>query len=150
MSQTRTVKIRGDFVVLRADALRLLLPQRDVAGTEYIEQAPVATDQAGRFVFHDDSGTPRPLWALSEQLRPLERFPADRFVLTRLSGAGPAVSLAWNEVRVLIDTELEFHALPAVMQGAGGLVDAYVELDGELAFCTSARQVLPEALAQPD
>lgn len=150
MSQTKTVTMRGDFVVLRADALRLLLPQRDVAATEYIEQAPVSTEVAGRFVLPDAGGTPRPLWALSEQLRPLDRFPADRFLLTRLNGAGPAVALAWNEVRVLIDTELEFHALPTVMQGAGGLIDAYVELDGELAFCTSARRVLPEALAQPE
>lgn len=151
MNQTQTVKMRGDFVLLRADALRLLLPQREVAATEYIEQAPQATREPGRFVLHDAAGTPQPLWALSEHMRPLDRFPPDRFLLTRLSGAGPAVALAWNEVRVLIDTELEFHALPAIMQGEGALVDAYVELDGELAFCTSARRVLlPETLAHPD
>lgn len=147
MSQTRILKMRGDFVLLRADALRLLLPQRDVAATEYIEQAPAATREAGRFVLDDGNGTPQPVWALSERMRPLDRFPADRFLLTRLSGEGPAVALAWNEIRVLIDTELEFHALPPVMQGAGALIDAYVELDGELAFCTSARRVLPAALA---
>lgn len=150
MSQTRTVKMRGDFVLLRADALRLLLPQREVATTEYIEQAPVSTSEAGRFTLPDASGTPQPVWALSEHMHPLDRFPADRFLLTRLSGEGPAVSLAWNEVRVLIDTELEFHALPAVMQGAGDLIDAYVELDGALAFCTTAQRLLPEALAHPD
>jgi len=150
MSQTQTVKMRGDFVLLRADALRLLLPQRDVATTEYIEQAPVPTGEAGRFTLPDASGTPQPVLALSEHMRPLDRFPADRFLLTRLSGEGPAVSLAWNEVRVLIDTQLEFHALPAVMQGEGDLIDAYVELDGELAFCTTARRVLPEVLAHPD
>jgi len=150
MSQTRTAKIRGDFVLLRADALRLLLPQREVATTEYLEQVPVSTSEAGRFTLSDANGTLQPVWALSEHMRPLHRFPADRFLLTRLSGGSPAVSLAWNEVRVLIDTELEFHALPAVMQGAGDLIDAYVELDGALAFCTTAQRLLPAALAHPD
>lgn len=150
MSLSKTVKMRGDFVLLRADALRLLLPQREVAATEYIEQTPVPAGEAGLFTLHDAHGASQSVVALSEHMRPLDHFPAERFLLTRLSGEGPNLSLAWNEVRVLIDTELEFHALPPVMLGEGDLIDAYVELDGELAFCTTARRLLPEALAHPE
>lgn len=145
MSLDRTVTRRGDFVLLRADTLRLLLPQHEVAATGYIDHAPLATGEPGRFALPEGGGAPQDLWALSPQLRPLERFPADRFLYTRLAGAGAAVALAWNEVRVLIGAELALHALPAVMRGAGDLVDAYVELDGELAFCTTARRVRPQA-----
>lgn len=143
MNQTRTMRMRGDFVLLRADALRLLLPQREVATTVYLEQQPATTREPGIFTLSDAQGTRYPVIALSEHMRALDRFPSDRFVLTRLGGADQGVCLAWNEVRVLIDTELEFHALPDVMQGEGDLIDAYVELDGELAFCTSTRRALP-------
>ena len=42
-------KMRGNFVLLRADALRLLLPQQDVSSTEYIDSAPIGTSAAGVF-----------------------------------------------------------------------------------------------------
>ena len=148
--QARTMKMRGDFVLLRADSLRLLIPQRDVSSTEYIDQAPVATAEPGIFVFGDGQGTEQAVLALSEQMARLDRFPPDRFVLTRFTGPRQETALAWTEVRVLIDAELEFHALPAVMQGGGGLIDAYVEIDRELAFCTTAQRMLPGMRTQPD
>jgi len=145
-----TMKMRGDFVLLRAEGLRLLLPQREVMSTEYRDHAPAATAQAGIFALEDAHGTPQPVAALSDRMALMDRFPQDRFVLTRFAGPGQATALAWNDVRVLIDTELEFHALPAVMQDGAGLVDAYVEIDHELAFCTTAQRMLPEALARSD
>lgn len=145
--QARTMKMRGDFVLLRADSLCLLIPQRDVSSTEYIDQAPVATAEPGIFVLGDGQSTAQ---ALSEQMARLDRFPPDRFVLTRFTGPRQGTALAWTEVHVLIDAELEFHALPAVMQGGGGLIDAYVEIDRELAFCTTAQRMLPGMRTQPD
>lgn len=149
-NRATTMKIRGDFVLLRADGLRLLLPQREVMSTEYRDHAPAATAQAGVFALEDAHGTPHPVAALSDRMELMDRFPQDRFLLTRFAGAGLPTALAWNDVRVLIDTELELHALPAVMQDGAGLVDAYVEIDHELAFCTTAQRMFPEALAQPD
>jgi len=80
----------------------------------------------------------------------LDTYPERRFLLTRHGDASRNFSLAWSEVRVFIDTEFEFHALPAVMQKDGALIDAYVEIDGELAFCTTAPRLLPEALSQQE
>ena len=148
--QVTTMKMRGDFVLLRADSLRLLLPQREVTSTEYLDHAPATTVEAGIFVLDDPQGPEQPVAALSENLSLLDRFPQDRFLLTRFAGAGQPTALAWNDVRVLIDTELEFHALPAIMQGEAGLIDAYVEIDHELVFCTSAQRMLTGARAHPD
>lgn len=148
--QTRVMRMRGDYVLLRADSLRLLMPQRDLSGTEYREQLPTATAVPGIFALADAQGGHQQVLALSEQLRPLNHFPQDRVLLTRFAAAGQGSALAWNEVRVLIDTELEFHALPEVMQGRDGMIDAYVEIDHELAFCTTAQRLLPEVLAQAD
>lgn len=148
--QTRTMKMRGDFVLLRADSLRLLLPQRDVSSTVYIDQTPVATAEPGVFVLGDKPGGAQAVLALSARMDLLDTFPPDRFLLTRFTGSHRGTALAWTEVRVLIDTELEFHAMPAVMQGRRELVDAYVEIDRELAFCTTAQRMLPETLMHPD
>lgn len=148
--QARTMKMRGDFVLLRADTLRLLVPQRDVSSTEYIDQQPVATAEPGVFVLGDKPGGAQAVRALSAQMDLLGTFPQDRFLLTRFTGSSQGTALAWNEVRVLIDTELDFHAMPTVMQGKVALIDAYVEIDRELAFCTTAQRMLPEALMHPD
>lgn len=148
--QARTMKLRGDFVLLRADSLRLLIPQREVASTEYIDQAPVATAEPGVFALGKQPGGTQEVLALSAQMDLLDKFPPDRFLLTRFTGSRQGAALAWTEVRVLIDTELEFHAMPAVMQGHGALIDAYVEIDRELAFCTTAQRMLPESLRQAD
>lgn len=150
MGQARTMKMRGDFVLLRADSLRLLIPQRDVSSTEYIDQRPMATAEPGVFVFDDKPGAAQAVLALSAQMDLLGTFPPDRFVLTRFTGSCQEATLAWTEVRVLIDTELEFHPMPAVMQGKRALIDAYVEIDSELAFCTTAQRMLPETLMHPD
>ena len=148
--QARTMKMRGDFVLLRADSLRLLIPQRDVSSTEYIDQIPVATAEPGVFSLGDKPGRAQAVLALSAQMDLLATFPPDRFVLTCFTGSLQGTALAWSEVRVLIDTELEFHALPAVMQGKRALIDAYAEIDSELAFCTTAPRMVPETLMHPD
>jgi hypothetical protein len=142
-----SARMRGNFVLLRADSLRLLLLQQDMTGTEYIDSTPSATSEAGIFTYAEAGSTTRKVVALSAQMQALEKFPCDRFLLTQLANDQEALSFAWNEIRVLIDAELEQHALPAVMQGVGVLVDSYVELDGEVVFCMSAKSVVSRAVA---
>jgi hypothetical protein len=142
----RTLRMRGDYVLLRADGLRLLLPQRDVVATEYREQAPRPGTQAGLFMLPQGLGGDQDVVALSQDLTRLEHFPEDRHLLTRLAAAGRRLALAWSEVRVLIDTELEFHALAAILRSAEGVIDAYVEIDDEPAFCTTAQRMLAQVL----
>lgn len=147
--RTTAIQVRGDFVLLRAGSLRLLLPQHDVHATEYMEQAPDPIGIPGIFSLGEADGEAHLVAALSETMRMLSEIPTDRFLLTRFDGERRHFSLAWSEVRVLIDTALELRPLPAIMQGKAGLIDAYVELDGELAFCTTAHRVLAEAHSSP-
>lgn len=138
---------RGNFVVLRAGALRLLLPHEDVAAAEYLGEAQVGPAQTGIFEL-EVLGERRRVVALSEQLRPLERFPAGRFVLARLHGGED--SFAWDEVRVLIDAAVEPRPLPPAMRSAGGPIDGYVQLGGELLLCATAPRVLAYAAGTGD
>lgn len=138
---------RGNFVVLRAGALRLLLPHEDVGAAEHMGEAPVGTAQAGVFEL-EVPGERRAVVALSEQLRPLERFPAGRFVLARLHGG--EAWFAWDEVRVLIEAAVEPCRLPPAMRSPGGPIDGYVQLGGELLLCATASRVLAYAAGAGD
>lgn len=133
---------RGNFVMLRAGALRLLLPHDEVGPAEYVAEAPAGTAQGGIFEL-EVLGVRRAVVALSQRLRPLERFPAGRFLLTQLHGG--ELSFAWDEVRVLIDAELEPQPLPPAMRSPGGPVDGYVQLGGDLLLCATAPRVLAYA-----
>lgn len=135
---------RSNFVLLRADTLRLLLPQQDVGAAEYIEHDPRPTATPGLFEHGAGDGLRRVI-ALSEQMRPLSTFPGGRFVLTRLMAGEDELSFAWNEVRILIDAEIEAHPLPAAMRARGAPIDAYVEHEGEVLLCSSASTVLAYA-----
>lgn len=139
--------MRGNFVLLRADSLRLLLPQQDLSSTEYIDSAPAATTEACVFSYASQGAEPRKVIALSEQMQALDQFPANRFLLTQLADEQHTLSFAWNEMRVLIDVEVQQRALPTVMQGPQALIDSYVELDGEPVFCMSAKSMLARAFA---
>ena len=80
-------------------------------------------------------------------MEPLAAFPQGRFVVTRLAAGEAELSFAWNEVRVLIDAQLERRPLPAAMQVPGAPIEGYVERDGELLLCTTARHVIEAACA---
>ncbi len=142
---TTSTLLKGTFVLLRADTLRLLLPQDDVGATDHIELAPQPTDQSGIFV-HGEGDAAQPVVALSAKMRPLAVFPSDRFLLTSLVTSSGDVAMVWNEVRVLLAAELKLQALPAAMQAPDAPINSYVDLDGELALFTSAERVMAFAL----
>lgn len=131
--------LRGNFVMLRADSLHLLLPQHEVESAGLLEHELQPTATPGVFEYGAAVESRRVL-APSAQLRPLEVFPNDRFVLTRL--AGHAMYFAWNEVKVLIDTALEIHPLPTVMQRRDGVIAGYVSLGEVLAYRADADRVV--------
>jgi hypothetical protein len=136
--------VGDNFVMLRADSLRLLLPQQDVGAAEYIDGVPRPTEAPGLFE-HGSGDSLRRVVALSGQMAALAAFPADRFVLTRLIAGGIELSFAWNEVRVLIAVELQPHPLPPAMRAGGGPIAGYVEHDGEVLLCSTAAQVMAYA-----
>jgi hypothetical protein len=139
-------RISGNFVMLRAESLRLLLPQQDVGAAQYVEHEPRAMAQPGVFE-HGEGDDARWVVALSAQMRPLARFPGDRIVLASLEADGAALSFAWDEVQVLIDAEFERHELPMALRVPDAPIDAYVERDGEVVLCTTAKRVLAYAMA---
>lgn len=136
----------GNFVLLRADTLRLILPQQDVGAAEYAEHELRAAGEPGVFE-HGQGDDARRVVALSAGMRPLEVFPKDRFVLASLIAGERTLACAWNEVQVLIDAQFERQPLPAAMQVPGAPIEGYVERDGELVLCTTAHGVLAYATA---
>jgi hypothetical protein len=131
----------GNFVVLRADSLRLLLPQQEVGAADYVDSAPLPSGEVGVF-FCGEGDARRSVVALSERMRLLADFPRGRFLVTSLRTPELELSFAWDEVRVLIGVRLERHPLPPAMRLAGGPIHGYVEHAGELLLCSSAEQVL--------
>ena len=121
--------LRGNFVLLRADKTHLLVPQADVEAAGHIDGA---------------SATAARLVALSGQLQLLAAVPGDRYVITQFT-ASP-VAFAWNAVQVLLAVDLPRQPLPPALQAPGVPINAFVEVDGALALCTSARQLLAFAL----
>lgn len=137
----------GNFVLLRADTLRLILPQQDVGAAQYIEHEPRAAGEPGVFE-HGQGDDARRVVALSAGMRPLEVFPRDRFVLASLVAGERTLACAWNEVQVLIDAQFERQPLPAALQAPGVPIEGYAERDGELVLFTTARGVLSYATAR--
>jgi hypothetical protein len=139
--KTLVSPVRGNFVLLVADSRRLLLPQEDVAALERIGSNLFPDSASGVFPYRQSEQVGQ-IVALSEQLLPLRVFPRERFLLSRLISAEHDFFLAWNEVRVLIDVELQPQPLPAVMQVPGAPIEAYVELNGALVLCSTAAKLL--------
>lgn len=139
--------LRGNFVLLKADSLQLLLPQPDVGATEYLSAAPRESDRTGLFDLDAAPGAaPRRVAALSSKMSPLPQFPAGRFLLTPFAALDD-VLLCWSEVKVLIDAELQPQSLPPVMVPPGALLTKFVEIDDELVFCCTGEQLVAHAFA---
>jgi hypothetical protein len=136
---------RASFVLLRADTLRLVLPQQDVGLAEYMEGEPLPTGEPGLFEYAV-GGACRIVAALSPALRTLEVFPGGRFVLTTLQADGAELCLAWDEVRVLIDAQLQSQPLPPALRTRGGPIQGYAEHAGQLLLCTTAQRLLAYAV----
>jgi hypothetical protein len=97
--------VKGNYVMLRAGALRLVLPQDEVGAAHYLEEA--------------------------------EREDKNRFVAVELGDA----TWCWDELRVLIEFELQPVTLPPALRGAGSPFESYIELDGEPAFLCHATDI---------
>lgn len=137
--------LRGNYVLLRADTLRLLLPQHEVGAADYLEGTLEDAEMTGLLQYADHQEQRR-FAALSARMTLLPACPADRFVVTSL-GAADDLGWCWDEVKILIDVELHPQLLPTVLIAPNTPVDRFVEHDGEIAFLCSAQRVLTYALA---
>jgi hypothetical protein len=137
---------RGNYVLLTADSLQLLLPQDEVGAAEYLDGELEAGEEPGlmKLKGKDD---PRRFAALSPQMTLLPHCPPGRFLVTPLGNESDGLFWCWDELKILIDVKLPINPLPAVLLTPAPPVDRYVELDGRLAFMCSARQMKSYALA---
>lgn len=138
----------GNFVLLRAGRLQLLLPQEDVGAAEYLSGVPRATGQHGLFELPvgDAQGTrsARYLAALSDSLALLAEPPPERFLLTAFTPQ-PDLCLCWDEVKVLIGLTVTPQPLPPATIGAGSPLAEYVEFGENVAYCCTGERLLAHA-----
>jgi hypothetical protein len=147
MNGTSTLPaLRGNFVLLKADGLQLLLPQQDVGAAEYLDSAPRDSGQPGLFELDspEEGGATRFVAALSANMDLLPEYPQGRFLLTSFEAQG-GMLMCWNEVKVLIDTELHPQRMPDSMLPPDAPVREYVEMGDSLAFVCSAERLLEHA-----
>lgn len=137
--------LQGDFVLLRAGALRLLLPREEVGAAEYLETRPEPRPGEPLLLQPGDADG-RPFAALSERMTLLPDCPADRFVVTTFTEDALGIGWCWDEMRVLIAAELRPQALPPALASAGSPVDGYVEHDGGIAWLAQAGRLAAFAL----
>lgn len=139
-------ELHGNFVVLRADKLRLLLPQADVGNASHLDATPKTTDLAGLFerVGGDGGGA---LIALSHDMLPLDAYPADRFLITAIDTPMGEIGFGWSEVSVLIDARLQAKTVPQVLLSPHTPVNEFVEIDGEVVFCSDRERLAAHVFA---
>jgi hypothetical protein len=128
---------RGNFVLLRADALWLLLPQCEVGAVEYLEAPPQASVANPGLYLQRRADGPRQLAALSSDMTLLDAFPTDRMLVTAL--VGTPIAWCWNEVMVLIDTSVQPRSIPRVLHAPDMPAHEFIEHDTRLAFVCGAR-----------
>ncbi|HEY6095018.1 MAG TPA: hypothetical protein VIU93_08705 [Gallionellaceae bacterium] len=131
---------KGNYVLLTADTLHLILPQHEVGAAGYLEGGLEASDVPGLLKLSGDDGAHR-FVALSAQMTPLPHCPPERFLVASLGEEDDELSWCWNELQVLINVELPLHRLPSVLCAPDTPVDRYVEIEGKLAYLCSARQL---------
>lgn len=139
---------RGSYVLLRADALRLLLPQAEIKSTDYLQTRPELIEGESGLLHIPDSTDGAVYVAISSDMQLMDECPPDRFVSTSLQG-GLDVHWCWSEVRVLIDTELHLEALPPVLLAPyTPVLEIAVVGEGEWAYMCSAEMLQQFALSQ--
>lgn len=138
--------VPGNYVLLRADGLRLVLPQRDVRSTDYMASRPVRMDGQDGLLHVPDSIDTAVYVAVSAGMQLLEECPPDRFISTVLQGMD--VHWCWSEVRVLLNAELHPLPLPVSVIAPGTPVREVVAVGGEWAYICSAEMLQQFALTR--
>ena len=139
--------VRGNYVLLRADALRLLLPQTDIQSTNYMQTRPEPIECERGLLHMPGSDDGAVYVALSSDMRLLGTCPSDRFVSTRLQG-DVDVQWCWSEVRVLMDAQLSCETVPPVLLAPHTPVREMAAVGDEWAYLCPAEVLQQFALSQ--
>ena len=124
-------------VFLRADNLRLLIPQTEVAAIGHLDARPEPSGLPGLLAVpgRDDAC----YLVLSGDFGLLDSCPDNRFVTTRMyTDDGMETFWCWEEARVLLDFAPEIHPIPDVLLTAKSPLREYALMDEQLVFLCHA------------
>lgn len=128
--------LSGNHVLVRADNLRLLLPQADVVSTDYLQGKPELMDEQTNLLHVPDSTDGAVYVAMDENMRLLKHSPEDRFVTTSLQGV--EVRWCWSEVRVILGETIDTWPLPPVLLSPYTPVHEIAAVGSEWVYVCSA------------
>lgn len=143
-------RLQGDYVLLRADTVRLLLPQTQLLDIVHLQNrattsAHCITQPAELITVADgvEASTQHFQYAtLSDELALLPDVPVNRFVVTTHQQTG-AVYWCWSEVQLLNNLSLMSQLLPPIVRTELTPFQGIVTLaDGKQAFTCSFDDVL--------
>lgn len=141
----------GNFVLLRADNIRLLFPESQIGVPEYLQDNLSVVDGAdgmGLFCVNNEKNG-HVYMALSDQIQILKEPPVNRSVVTPIRSAeGGEVRWCWSEVKNISQHSVYLQTLAPAMLVSDTLVSHFAEVDGNLAFLCDAGQLLHHALAE--
>ncbi len=128
---------QGKYVLLRADKLRLLMPQTEIDAIEHLDSQPQPSE-IPCFLTMPDGGDTCYL-VLSDDFTLLETCPDDRFVTTRITTEeGMETEWCWSETRVLQDFTPEIYEIPAILLNTASPLRQYTLMDNQPVFVCSS------------
>jgi hypothetical protein len=139
-------ELQGNYVLLIADTLNLVLPLYEVGAVEYLDGVLEADDESGLLKLPGDEFSRR-FAALSSTMTLLPHCPSDRFLVTTIGDENENLGWCWNELQVLIDVDLQPQPIPAVLLSPNTPVSHYVEFEGKFAYLCGAHQLCTYAFA---
>lgn len=144
MDQTTPTE-QSQYVLLRADALRLLIPQEEIGAIGHLDSLPEPSGMPGLLAVPGEDSTCYVV--LSEDFRLLEHCPDDRFVTTLIHMEdGMDTNWCWSEARVLLDFEPQVHEVPEVLLTEGSPLRRYTIMDEQPVFVCSVETLQQLAL----
>lgn len=108
---TQSQHIKGDYVLVRADALRLLFPLAEVVNTSYLEAGRYSLNSTEDLQALDDPNAKPVYMAISAKMELLPEISDKRFIMTRFVDAN--IFWCWNEMVILTDLNLPIQSIPA-------------------------------------
>lgn len=137
---------QGDYVLLRADNLRLILPQEEVGAAEYIPKGLRPPDDLGLMGHESEEYATAFYIALDADFRPITQdIPRDRYLATLL-GKRENLYWCWSDVDVLIDFSFNPLPMPEVLQARHPLLKGYIIFEEQPVFICDAEAVINFAL----
>lgn len=135
----------GNHVLVRADNLRLLLPQQDVVSTDYLQGKPELMDEQTNLLHVPDATDGAVYVAMDEDMRLMPQAPEERFVTTSLQGI--EVRWCWSEVRVILGEDIDAWSLPPVLLSPYTPVREIAAVGSEWVYICSAETLQHHVLA---